>query len=176
MSPPPAIDLPASFQSQGFVVRPARPADRDFERRLFESARRDIAVLATWSQPSRASFLDQQFEFQTTHYARANPRAERYIVTAKRASIGRLILDRTPRPWQVVDIALLASARGRGLGAALLSAVLAAAATAGANVVLTVEMGNPAQRLYERLGFVATETTPPHRLMEWRPPGGGTVS
>lgn len=157
-------------------MRPARPADREFERRLFESARPDAAVLAGWPAATRRPFLDQQFQFQTTHYAGEYPRAERLIVTAKGAPVGRLIVERTGLPWQIVDIALLPSARRRGLGGALLGAVLAVAARAAAEVALTVEQGNPAQRLYERLGFTVTADTPPHRTMEWRPPAGRTIS
>ena len=168
-SAPPALTLPTAFASRGHALRSARPADRDFERRLFESARPDTAVLAAWPAATRRPFLDQQFEFQTTHYARVHPRAERLIVTAKGAPVGRLIVERTELPWQIVDIALLPSSRRRGLGGAIIAALLAAAPQAAVEVALTVEQGNPARRLYERLGFAATAASPPHLAMVWRP-------
>ncbi len=46
------------------------------------------------------------------------------------------------------------SARGTGLAAALVQAVLAHAADVVEQVLLTVVSGNPARRLYARLGFV----------------------
>ena len=46
------------------------------------------------------------------------------------------------------------AARGRGLGPALVDAILTEARSQGlAQVLLTVSEGNPAQRLYERAGF-----------------------
>ena len=165
----PAIEMPAAFASNAYALRPAREADRDFERRLFETARTDTAVLAAWPPQTRKAFLDQQFEFQRVHYARAHPQAERLIVTLKGAPVGRLILDRVGAPWCIVDIALLPSARGRGLGGALLAAILQSAAWAGASLALNVEIGNPARRLYERLGFSVTATELPYHAMLWRP-------
>jgi ribosomal protein S18 acetylase RimI-like enzyme len=73
------------------------------------------------------------------------------------------------KPWQIVDIALVPASRRRGLGRALLSAVLAAATAAGATVSLSVEVGNPASGLYERLDFVPTGLADHYREMEWRP-------
>lgn len=168
-SAPPAISLPTALASRGYGLRPARPADAEFERRLFESARPDAAVLATWPTATRKAFLLQQFQFQTAHYLREYPQAERLIVTAKAAAIGRLILNRAQKPWQIVDIALVPASRRRGLGRALLSAVLAAATAAGATVSLSVEVGNPASGLYERLDFVPTGLADHYREMEWRP-------
>jgi len=165
----PAIALPRPLASKGYGLRPARSSDRDFERRLFESARPDAAVLAGWPAATRGAFLDQQFQFQTAHYAGEYPHAERLIVTAKGAPVGRLIVERAGLPWQIVDIALLPSSRRRGLGGALLDAVLAAAACAAAEVALTVEQDNPARGLYERFGFTVTAIAPPHLAMLWRP-------
>ena len=54
-----------------------------------------------------------------------------------------------------LTIAVVADWRGRGVGTALLAALLDAARTAGvAAVSLSVEATNPAARLYEHHGFV----------------------
>ncbi|MGW0248550.1 N-acetyltransferase family protein [Nocardia goodfellowii] len=50
-------------------------------------------------------------------------------------------------------VATIAAARGTGLGTALLTRLLADAETRYPGVSLSVEAGNPAQRLYERMGF-----------------------
>jgi ribosomal protein S18 acetylase RimI-like enzyme len=53
-----------------------------------------------------------------------------------------------------LTIGVVASARGRGVGAALLSALLDEATRRGSSAVsLSVEKENPAARLYERHGF-----------------------
>jgi ribosomal protein S18 acetylase RimI-like enzyme len=170
-SAPPALALPAAFASQGLSLRPARTADLAFERALFETARTDAALIAAWPEDARRPFLDQQFQAQTVHYARAYPRADRLIVLMQRTAAGRLILDRTGPEWVLVDIALMPGWRGQGLGRALLGSILQAAAEAKAPVLLSVEVNNRARALYERLGFVAGEETFPSVSMQWAPQG-----
>jgi GNAT superfamily N-acetyltransferase len=52
-------------------------------------------------------------------------------------------------------IGVVPASRGRGIGGALLGALLQVARAVGLRAVsLNVEAGNPAQRLYERYGFV----------------------
>lgn len=157
--------------ARGLTLRAACAEDVAFERALFESARRDGILLSTaFPQAARKLFLDQQFHFQTTHYARAHPHAVRMIVVAGGAPIGRLIVDRGADGWCVVDIALVPRARGKGLGSALLQGVLdAAARNACTCVSLTVEANNRARRLYERLGFTVVEENGAGAAMRWRP-------
>lgn len=163
----------AILAARGLALRAACAEDAAFERILFETARPDGALLAAaLPQAARKSLIDQQFRFQTVHYARAHPDALRLIVLAGNAAVGRLILDRGAEGWCVVDIALLPDARGNGFGTALLQGVLDAARRAGApRVSLTVAHDNPARRLYERLGFVPTDESPSGAAMEWRSSG-----
>jgi ribosomal protein S18 acetylase RimI-like enzyme len=161
--------FPLAFAQWGCFLRAAAAYDGAFERILFETARPDTAVLATWPEAARKRFLDQQFQFQTIHYERAYPKAFRGIVEAFGEPVGRIILDCATEPWCIVDIALMPRWRGRGLGGALLRAVQDAAARSGVAVVLTVDMNNKAQRLYRRLGFVVTEQALPNVAMAWRP-------
>lgn len=53
-----------------------------------------------------------------------------------------------------LTIAVLPDHRGRGIGTALLTALLDMARTRFAALSLSVSLTNPAKRLYERLGFV----------------------
>ena len=79
--------------------------------------------------------------------------------------LGALERDVKPDVFQMDGIFVDASARGRGVGTALLQAVLQEAAQRGlAEVQLDVIDSNPrARALYERVGFkvVGTETTGP---------------
>lgn len=52
-----------------------------------------------------------------------------------------------------LSIALLPTHRGKGIGTALLSALLVTAQTRCRAVCLSVSLDNPAARLYQRLGF-----------------------
>ena len=160
-----------ALNEHGIVLRPAIDDDRAFERVLFEAARPDAALLAAWPEAARKPFLDQQFQFQTAHYAWAYPDADRFIVVADDKPIGRLILSRASDAWCVVDIALMPDRRGTGLGTRLLQGVQSAAAQARASTVqLTVDMHNPARRLYERLGFAAVDEAIPNVVMAWPVP------
>jgi ribosomal protein S18 acetylase RimI-like enzyme len=151
------FDGPA-LTARGLSLRPARDADGPFLRALFETARPDAAILAAWPEAIRRPFLDQQFQFQTIHYARVYPDADHMLVIADGAPIGRIIVSRQPEQWCVVDIALLPVWRGQGIGTLLVQAIQAAARRARAPCVrLSVEVRNPARRLYERLGFTAVE-------------------
>lgn len=160
--------------ARGLTLRAADPGDRPFLRALFETARPDAAFLVAWPEPARRAFLDQQFSFQSLHYARAFPDAEHRVVLAGTAPIGHLIVARAAGEWCVIDIALLPAWRGRGIGTLLLQTVLAAAAQAMAPLVrLSVDLRNPARRLYERLGFIAIDEEPGamNVAMVWWPPG-----
>ena len=148
----------AGFSARGLMLRPARGEDAPFLRTLFESARPDAAVLAQWPETVRRAFLDQQFEFQTVHYARIHPDAARLIIQAKNELIGRTILARSARDWSLVDIALMPPWRGQGIGTLLLQGIKSAAVETGTLAVrLSVDVRNPARRLYQRLGFVTAE-------------------
>ncbi len=71
----------------------------------------------------------------------------------------------------MVDISLLQSWRGRGVGTALLRQVQIQTRRSGLPMTwLHVEAHNvAAARLYERLGFKIVERGPTHWRMEWRP-------
>jgi ribosomal protein S18 acetylase RimI-like enzyme len=96
-----------------------------------------------------------QFDAQRRHYAAQFPAAAHDLVLVDGEPAGRLYVDRDESAILVVDIALLPEQRGRGIGTALLTGLLADADAAGKTVSVHVERGNPARRLYERLGFVA---------------------
>jgi ribosomal protein S18 acetylase RimI-like enzyme len=66
---------------------------------------------------------------------------------------GVLKLVREDREWTLEQVQLVPSLQGQGLGAALLAEVVAQAQAAGASLTLHVLKGNPARRLYVRLGF-----------------------
>ena len=83
--------------------------------------------------------------------------------------VGRLWIDEWRDQIRLVDIALLAECRGRGLGSRLIGDVLARGAAAGKPVTIHVEAHNPALRLYRRLGFQPIDINGVHYLMKWTP-------
>ncbi|MBJ9966886.1 GNAT family N-acetyltransferase [Burkholderia seminalis] len=90
------------------------------------------------------------------------------IVCEGAAAIGLLKVTRTAAEWHIHQIQILPAHQGRGIGDAVLRALLADAAREHVPVSLSVLHGNPARRLYERLGFrLASETDTSANLI-WR--------
>jgi len=69
----------------------------------------------------------------------------------------------------LADIEILPEWRGRGLGTAIVGAILADATTRGLPTSLQVLKVNPARRLYARLGFRVVAQTPTHYVMRAGP-------
>jgi len=69
----------------------------------------------------------------------------------------------------VIDIALLPSSCGKGLGSAILADIMDQARAGSKPIVIHVETFNPAMRLYLRLGFAFVEEVGFYHMLEWRP-------
>jgi ribosomal protein S18 acetylase RimI-like enzyme len=115
--------------------------------------------------------MRQQFCGQTASYRANYPDARFEIVECDGVPIGRIVTTRTPDAVLIVDIALIAAWRRRGIGASLVNDVLDEARAAGLPVRLSVLANNaPALRFYLRLGFKQIETSAIDMRLEWRNP------
>ena len=108
------------------------------------------------SAEQKAGFLRMQFAAQSRHFHGSYPQATFSLILLDTVPAGRLYIDRRPDEICILDIALLPEHRGVGIGTAVLQDVLREADGARQRVTLQVARGNPARRLYERLGFVTT--------------------
>jgi ribosomal protein S18 acetylase RimI-like enzyme len=157
--------------SMDVTLRPIREEDRDFLRRLYASTREEeLAQVTDWTREQKEAFLTHQFEAQHHHYQTHYGGASFDVILDDGDPIGRLYVSRWEREIRVVDIALLPTARGRGIGTTLLGDLLAEGARTGKKVSIHVERFNRALGLYRRLGFAEVEENGPYLLMEWRPP------
>lgn len=154
----------------GLRFRPASDSDLDFLCGVYASTRTEELAPVPWSESEKAAFLNMQFRAQQAHYRQHYTTAEFLIVEQAGEPIGRLYVDRWAREHRVVDIALLPRHRRQGLGTALMRDLLDEAAAAGKPLSIHVEQFNPAQRLYERLGFVRVGETGAYDLMRWSAP------
>jgi ribosomal protein S18 acetylase RimI-like enzyme len=155
----------------GYRLRPCRNADLAFLRRLFRHGR-DAELAGTgWPEDFKRAFCLQQFDAQHTDYLRRFPQADFLLILDRRAPVGRLTIDRSGPDIHLVDIGLLPSCRGRGLGTAVLLALQDLAEQRGAGVVLNVGVNNPrAAALYRRMGFQPQDSGPTHQKLRWMPP------
>jgi ribosomal protein S18 acetylase RimI-like enzyme len=133
------------------VRRPATADDDAFLAALYAANRAAELAPTGWPPAAVAAFCAQQHAVRERAYAAAFPGADDEVLLADGERVGRLLTTRVGSATHVVDLAVHPDHQGRGLGTAALAAVLA---SAEGPVRLTVRAGNPARRLYERLGFV----------------------
>lgn len=165
--------LPARLLGElppGLTVRPSAPEDRSFLRDVYASTRADELAPVPWTEAEKLAFITEQFEAQDRAYRAAYADGRFLVVEDRDTPIGRLYLAKLADELRVVDIALLPEHRGRGIGTALIAAVIAEAESAGLAVRLHVEPWNPARRLYLRLGFQPGPVTGIYERMERPPP------
>ncbi|GAC1354179.1 MAG: hypothetical protein NVSMB42_11610 [Herpetosiphon sp.] len=135
------------------TLRPVTLADEPFLRRLYGTTRYEELAPLGWTTDQQVAFLAQQFNAQSQHYRTTYPEADLQVICAGAEPIGRLYVARRPDEILLIDIALLPLACNRGIGSKLLRSLNDEAAAAEKPVRLHVQKGNPAQRLYTRLGF-----------------------
>lgn len=165
-----SIDSP--FLERRVILRSALPQDDLFLFKVYASTRANEMALLPWNEEQKEAFLRMQFEAQRRHYALHFPQAKNWIIVQKDEtggqSIGRMIVGEQEQYILLIDIALLLDSRGKGIGSALIRALQQQAASISKPLVLHVEVSNPAQRLYERLGFVKTAETGIYIEMIWK--------
>lgn len=156
--------------SPAYRLRPVAAFDRELLLQIYGSTRIDELAQVDWGDADKARFVESQFDAQAKHYADVYPDGQYDVIESPAGEpIGRLYLHRGRSELRIIDIALLPAWRGQGLGSRILNDLLNEAVAANRVVSIHVEIFNPAQRLYERLGFVPVETRGLYRLMQWTP-------
>jgi len=150
-------------------LRPSRPEDRDFLFRLYASTREHELSALGWAAAQQEAFLRMQFNVQQQWYAATYSTAESQIIEQDDKPIGRIIVQRGRDIWRLIDISLLPEHRGHGIGGELIRALIKECGAFGAVLQLQVLNTNPAQRLYNRLGFIKTGEDQIYTQMELRP-------
>lgn len=153
------------------TLRRGTVSDTAFLLRVYASTRADELALTDWSDEQKEAFVRMQFEAQHAYYQEHYADASFEVIEVGGIPAGRLYVHRRPAEIRLVDVTLLPEFRGGGAGTALLRGLMAEAESAGKPLTIHVERYNPALRLYERLGFVAsTADRGPYLFLEWRPP------
>jgi ribosomal protein S18 acetylase RimI-like enzyme len=154
-------------------LRPERDEDQPFRLRLFFDSRpAEFALLQRQLEPAAFDQLMLfQFQAQTMSYRASFPQARFDIIELDRTPIGRIVVDRPGTQIHIVDQAVVPGMRNRGIGTAIMQALMDEAARDGLPVRLKVASSNdPSMRLYLRLGFLPIETVPFYIEMERKAP------
>ena len=158
------------------TLRGAKSADQPWMAALYADVRRDEVRQFGWNVSMTEAFLSQQFELQQRGYLVQHPAAICQVIERASAGrdgndepVGRLWVDRDDDELNLLDISLWSAWRGRGIGSQCLQSLIDEATRCERPIRLHVAHGNPAQRLYERLGFVIVDHCPPYVAMRWQP-------
>lgn len=147
-------------------LRPVVDADRETLYRCYASTRTEELSIVDWTEAQKEQFLRMQFHAQSVHYDKYYPNATFQLILVDEEPAGRLYVDRWAREIRIVDITLLPPFRGRGVGSALLQALIDESMSTGKPLSIHVEKHNPAMALYLRLGFRAVGEVGVYDLME----------
>jgi ribosomal protein S18 acetylase RimI-like enzyme len=137
-----------------YTLRPARDDDFEFLYRLRSAALGPyVAQIWGWNE-------DEQRQRFAHHFDSAQ-----YRIVRREKDIGAIAVEEREHEIYLSNIELLPEYQRKGIGTALMGAVLAEAGRKNLPVSLQVFKINPARHLYERLGFQITGETETHYQM-----------
>ena len=150
-----------------FTLRPATDADFEFARGLYmESMQPLLAALGEWNKE----------EMETAFRGYFIPDEVRVVQVGGR-DVGWLQVSHTDHELCLDQLHLVEDMRGQGIGTALINKVIATATGQNKDVSLSLVKGNPAVRLYRRLGFrrSSEDKTKIHKRFEIRSSDQGSA-
>ncbi|MET7245878.1 GNAT family N-acetyltransferase [Methylobacterium sp. EM32] len=155
----------------GLGLRPIRPTDQTFLLQLFIESRPWLS----WAADDRDvlhALYEQQFKALRAGLETMYPEHLDFVVERTGQAVGRLAVALSPTDWHISELAIVAAARGKGIGSDLVRSLQAAAGQQRLPLTLSTPMsGTNARPLYERLGFRVMAIQPPLYRMAWFPPG-----
>ncbi|WP_415114715.1 GNAT family N-acetyltransferase [Paraburkholderia sp.] len=132
----------APAQQPDLILRPAQPDDEAFLLELRKATMTEHLTRAgepTDDDAHRARLLHRYDAAQ--------------VICVDGEPAGLLKAHRSDAGWFVVQLQVAPALQGRGIGERALRTILRAAVADALPVALDVLKGNPAKRLYDRLGF-----------------------
>lgn len=151
------------------TLRDAVAEDVAFLARLYGDRRRLEVTAWGWPPEQQEWFLRMQFDAQRKSYQGIFPEAVDRIVLRGYVPIGRMLIAYEGACIRLIDIALIEEQKRQGIGTYLLRNLLQECQTRSCVLHLQVAQGNPAIRLYQRLGFLQTGGDLMYLQMEWTP-------
>lgn len=168
----PGRDDPLILQTKAgpVTLRPEGDADTDFLFTLFRSHMLTELAAMPVDDATRDMLVRSQFQAQTMSYRTWFPMARFDIVERDGVPVGRIVVDPGTESACIVDFALLPDSRARGLGTAIIAAMLQHLAPLRRPVRCKVLMHNePSIRMCRRVGFRHIGGEPPFLQLEWHP-------
>jgi GNAT superfamily N-acetyltransferase len=156
----------------GLSIRPARPGDKAFLRKLVDDKYSDLRATTDLSRDQLEHLMEVQVAGQTSGYGSAFPNAVYFVVEKAGDRIGKLTLDWDRESAHVVDLGFVKKAQGRGYGQSIILALLAACGQAKCPLTVTCPTQNVALlHFLKSHGFTAEPPRPgaAHVILSWMP-------
>ncbi len=131
-------------------------ADRDFLREVYGKCRLDSDAIASMTPGERDFFINMQYKAQCDHYIKEFPNAHYSVmIDENNEQVGRLFLDKREKEYRILDIGLLPSFRGKGIGKQVIGDIISEAESdqPPRSVTIYVERMSPSLSLFVNLGF-----------------------
>jgi GNAT superfamily N-acetyltransferase len=142
-----------------YALRPATEADYEFLYALHSATMKEyVDAVWGWDEVAQQDMFRQRFD-----------PSQRQVIVVSGWDAGMLEVRWGETEVFIANLLLAPAFQRRGIGAAILRDILDEADARGLPVLLRVLRGNPARRLYERLGFVVTEEAPERFYMRREP-------
>ena len=151
------------------TLREANQDDQGFLFLVYASTRTEEMALVDWGGVQKEAFLRMQFQAQDAYYKENYLGAEFQVILYQNKPAGRLYIHRKNDEIRIIDITLLPEFRNQGIGTTLFNEIREEARKSHLPVTIHVERFNPAQRLYQRLGFRLKEDKGVYLLLEYVP-------
>ncbi len=141
-------------------LRPATDGDYDFLWWLHGATMRTyVDAIWGWDEALQRQYFQDRFD-----------PARMQIVERAGETAGYISVERREDAIFLGVIEIAPDFQGQGIGKGLIRDLQDEAQGRGVPLKLQVLQGNPARRLYERLGFKVTGETETHIMMSWLPP------
>ena len=149
------------------ALREAEESDKPFLISVYGTTREAELAMVPWSDEQRAAFVAMQYTAQADHYQRNYPESRQLVIYLDDQPVGRLYINRGPEEIRILDITVVPSFGGRGIGDYLIGELQGEARSAGKPLTIYVESYNPTMPFFEKRGFAPMGQQGAHILMGW---------
>jgi ribosomal protein S18 acetylase RimI-like enzyme len=151
------------------VLRPVTAGDREFLLHVYEASRSIELGLVPWDAAQNRAFVEHQFDAQLTHYQNEYRDVSHDIIMFGKKPAGRLFISRgNGTHIAILDVTVLPEFRKRGIATRLIRDLQREAAGAKRSLRIFVEIFNPSQQFFRKLGFEEVSNDGMNLRFEWR--------
>jgi GNAT superfamily N-acetyltransferase len=135
-------------------LHPTGPADEPFLCELDGGVVAEQLGQGGLDPETLATVREMQFIARRRDRAARYPEADEQLIVLDGRPVGAVLIDRSSARILIIDLALIPTARHRGIGTSILAMLVEEAARRGLPLRATTQSTNaPARQLYTRAGF-----------------------